>query len=229
MLKILQARLQHYMNHELPDVHAGFRKGRGTQDQIANIRWIIKKASEFQKEAFFCFINYVKAFDWVDYKKLWRILQQMGISDHLTCLLRYLYAGQEATVRTEHKATDWFQIGKGVCQGCILLLCLFNLYAEYIMQNVGLHEAQARMKIARRNINNLRYACDTTLMAESEEKLKNLLMKLKEESEKVSLKFNIQKTKIMASGPITSWQIDGETMEIVTDIILGRLQNYCRW
>ena len=116
MLKILQARLQQYMNHELPDVHAGFRKGRGTQDQIANIWWIIKKAREFQKKAFFCFINYVKAFDCVDYKKLWRILQEMGISDHLTCLLRYLYAGQEATVRIEHEATDWFQIGKGVCQ-----------------------------------------------------------------------------------------------------------------
>ena len=141
----------------------------------------------------------------------------MGIPDHLTCLLRYLYAGQEATVRTGHETTDWFQIGKGVCQGCTLSPCLFNLHAEYIMRNTGLDEAQAGIKIARRNINNLRYADDTTLMEESEE-LKRLLMKVKEESEKVGLKINIQKTKITASGPITSWPIDGET---VTDFILG--------
>ena len=142
----------------------------------------------------------------------WKILKEMGIPDHLTCLLRNLYAGQEATVRTGHGTTDWFQIGKGVCQGCILSPCLFNFYAEYIMRNAGLEEAQAGIKIARRNINNLRYADDTTLMAESEEELKSLLMKVKEESEKVGLKLNIQKTKIMASGPITSWEIDGETV-----------------
>ena len=142
----------------------------------------------------------------------------MGIPDHLTCLLRNLYAGQEATVRTGHGTTDWFQIGKGVRQGCILSPCLFNLYTEYIMQNAGLDEAQAGIKIARRNINNLRYTDDTILMAESKE-LKSLLMKVKVESEKVCLQLNIQKTKIMASGPITSWQIDGETMEIVTDFI----------
>ena len=141
----------------------------------------------------------------------------MGIPQHLTCFLRNLYAGQEATVRTGHGTTDWFQRGKGVCQGCILSPCLFNLYAEYIMQNARLAEAQAGIKIARRNINNLRYIDDTTLMAENEEELKSLLMKVKEESEKVGLKLNIQKTKIMASGPITSWQIDGETMETVTD------------
>ena len=141
----------------------------------------------------------------------------MGIPDHLTCLLRNLYAGREATVRTGHGTTDWFQIGKGVRQGCILSPCLFNLYAEYIMRNVWLEEAQAGIKIAGRNINNLRYADDTTLMAESE--LKSLLKKVKEESEKVDLKLNIQKTKIMASGPITSWQIDGETVETVTDFI----------
>ena len=152
----------------------------------------------------------------------------MGIPDHLTCLLRNLYAGQEATVRTGHGTTDWFQIGKGVCQRCILSPCLFNLYAEYIMRNAGLDEAQAGIKIAGRNINNLRYVDDTTLMAESKEQ-KSLLMKEKEDSEKVVLKFNIQKTKIMASGPITSWQIDGETMEIVTDFILGGLQNHCKW
>ena len=153
----------------------------------------------------------------------------MGISDHLTCLLRNLYAGQEATVRTEHGTTDWFQIGKGVCQGCILSPCLFNLYAEYIMRNAGLEETRAGIKIARRNISNLRYADGTTLMAESEEELKSLLMKVKEESEKVGLKVNIQKTKIMASGPITSWEIDGETVETVSDFILGGLQNHCRW
>ena len=143
----------------------------------------------------------------------------MGIPDHLTCLLRNLYAGQEATVITRHGTSDWFQIGKGVCQGCILSPCLFNLYAEYIMQNARLDEAQAGIKIAGRNINNLRYADDTTLMAESKEQLKSLLMKMKEESEKPGLKLNIQKTKVMTSSPITSWQIDGETMETVTDFI----------
>uniref|UniRef100_A0A4W2ITT8 RNA-directed DNA polymerase n=1 Tax=Bos indicus x Bos taurus TaxID=30522 RepID=A0A4W2ITT8_BOBOX len=174
------------------------------------------KSKEFQKNIYFCFIDYAKVFDCVDHNKLWKILQEMGIPDHLTCLLRNLYAGQEATVRTGHGTTDWFQIGKGVCQGCILLPCLFNFYAEYIMRNAGLEEAQAGIKIARRNINNLRYADDTTFMAESEEELKSLLMKVKEESEKVGLKLNIQKTKIMASGPITSWEIDGE---IVSDFI----------
>ena len=163
MLKILQARLQQYMNHELPNVQAGFRKGRGTRDQIANICWIIKKARE---KHYFCFIDYAKAFDCVDHKKLWEILKEMGIPDHLTCLLRNLYAVQEATVKTGCGTTDWFQIGKGVDQGCILSPCLFNLYAEYIMRNAGLEEAQAGIQITRRNINNLRYADDTTLMAE---------------------------------------------------------------
>ena len=152
----------------------------------------------------------------------------MGIPDHLICLLRNLYAGQEATVRTGHGTTDWFQIGKVVRQGCILSPCLFNLYAEYIMRNAGLEETQARLKIARRNINNLRYADDTTLMAESEE-LKRLLMKVKEESDKFDLKLSIYKTKIMTSSPITSRQTDGETMETVRDFILGGLQNHCRW
>ena len=151
----------------------------------------------------------------------------MEIPDLLTCLLRNLYAVQKATVRTEHGTTDWFQIGKGVCQGCILSPCLFNLYAEYIIRNAGLDEAQARIKIAGRNINNLRYADHTTLMSENEEELKSLLMKVKEESEKVGLKLNIQKTNIMASSPITSWQIDGETMETVT-VYFGELQNHCR-
>ena len=205
------------MNRELPDVQAGFRKGRGTRDQIANICWIIKKAREFQKNIYFCFIDYAKAFDCVDHNKLWKILKDMGIPDHLTCILRNLSAGQEATVRTGHGTTDWFPIGKGVCQGCILSPCLFNLYAEYIMRNAGLEEGQGRIKIDRRNINNLRYEDDTTLTAESEEELKSLLMKVKEESEKAGLKLNIQKTNIMASGPFTSWQIDGETVETVTD------------
>ena len=208
MHKILQARLQQYMNCELPDVQAGFQKGRETRDQIVNIYWIIKKAREFQKNIYFWFIDYAQR-PCVDHNKLWKILKEMGIPNHLTCLLRNLYAGEEATVRTGHERVDWFQIGKGVCQGCILSPCLFTLYAEYIMQNARLEEAQDGIKILRRNINNLRYGDDTTLMAESEEKLKSLLMK--EESEKLCLKLNIQKTKIMASGPITSWQVDEET------------------
>ena len=179
MLKILQARLQQYVNRELPDIQAGFRKGRGTRDQIANICWIMKKAREFQKNIYFCFIDYAKAFDWVDYNKLRKILKEMEKPDHLTCLLRNLYTGQEATVRTRHGTTDWFQIGKGVRQGCILSPCLFNFYTEYIIRNAGLKEAQAGIKVSRRNINNLRYADDTTLMAESEEELKSLLMKVR--------------------------------------------------
>ena len=210
MLKILQARLQQYLNHELPDVQAGFRKGRGTRDQIANICWIIKTAREFQKNIYFCFIDYAKAFDCVDHNKLWKILKEMGIPDHLTCLSRNLYAGQEAIVRTGHGTTDWLQIGKGVFQGCILSSCLFNLYAQYIKRNTGLEEAQTGIKIARRNIKNLRCADDTIVIAESEEELKSLLVKVKEESEKAGLKLNIQKTKIMASGSITSWQTDGK-------------------
>ena len=191
MLKILQARLQQYVNCELPEFQAGFRKGRGTRDQIANIHWIIEKTREFQKNIYFCFIDYAKGFDCVDYNKLWKILKEMGIPHHLTWLLRNLYAGQEATVRAGHEATEWFQIGKGVCQGCILSPCLFSLYAEYIMRNAGLDETQAGIKIAGRNINNFRYADDTTIMVESEEELKSLLMKVKEESEKVGLKLNI--------------------------------------
>ena len=163
----------------------------------------------------------------MDHNKLWKILHEVGIPDHLICLLRNLYAGQEATVRIGHGRTDWFQIGKGVHQACVLSPCLFNFYAEYIMKNTKWDEAKFGIKIARRNINNLRYADDTTLVAEREE-LKSLLMKVKEESEKVGLKLNIQKTKIMPSGPSTSWQIDGETVETVTDFIFG-LQNHCRW
>ena len=184
MLKILQTRLQKSVNRELPDVQAGFRRGRGSRDQIANIRWIMEKAREFQENIHFCCIDYAKAFDCVDHSKLWKILKDMGIPEHLTCLLRNLYTGQEATVRTGYGTTDWFQIGKGVHQGCILSPCLFNSYAEYIKRNTVIEEAQAG--ISGRNINHLRYADDTTLMAESKE-LKSLLMKVKEESEKVGL------------------------------------------
>ena len=198
------------MNRELADVQAGFRKGRGTRDQIANIHWIIAKV--FQRKIYFCFIDYTKAFGGVGHNKLWKILQEIGIPDHLTCLLRNLYAGQEAIVRTGHGTTHWFQIGKGVRQGCILSFCLFNLHAEYTMRNARLDEAQTGIKSAGRSINNLRYTDDTILTAESKEELKSLLLKVKEENEKVSLKLNIQKTKIMASGPITSWQIDGKTV-----------------
>ena len=175
MLKILQARLQQYLNRELPDVQAGFRKGRGTRNQIANICWIIVKAREFQKNIYFCFIDYAKTFDCVDRNKVWKILKEMGIPDHLTCLLRNLFAGQEATGRTAHGTTDWFQIGKEVHQECILSPCLFNLYAEDIMQNARLDEAEAGNKITGRNTNNFRYAADTTLMVEIEEELKEPL------------------------------------------------------
>ena len=190
------------MNRELPDVQVGDRKDRGTRDQIVNIQWIIEKSGELQKNIYFLFIDYTKAFNYVDHNKLQKILQEMGIPDHLSCLLRNLYAGREAIVRKRHGTTNWFKIQKRVHQGSILLPCLFNLYAEYIMQNVGLDEAQAGIKISRRNISNLWHADNITLMAESEEELKSLLMKMKEESEKVDLKLNIHKTKIMASGPI---------------------------
>ena len=191
MFKILQARLQQHMDQELPDVQAGFRKGRGTRDQIANICWIIEKGREFQKNIYFCFIDYAKFFDCEDHNKLWNILKEIGIPDHLICLLRNLYEDQEATVRTGQGTTDWFQIGKGVHQSCILSSCLFNFYAECIIRNAGLDEAQAGIKISGRNINNLRYGDDTTLMAECKEELRKLLMKEKKENEKAGLKFNI--------------------------------------
>ncbi|XP_055415995.1 delta-sarcoglycan isoform X2 [Bubalus kerabau] len=224
-----ELRLQQYVNREIPDVQAGFRKGRGTRDQIANICWIMKKAREFQKSIYFCFIDYAKAFDCVDHNKLWKILKEMGIPDHLICLLRNLYAGQEATVRTGHGTTDWFQIGKGVHQGCILSPYLFNLYAEYIMRNAGLEETQAGIKISGRNINNLRYADDTTLMADSEEEFKSLLMKVKVESEKVGLKLNIQKNEdhgiwshhVMGN----RWGNSGNSVKLY----FSGLQNHYRW
>ena len=189
---------------ELLDVQAESKKGRETRDQIANTHWIIERAREFQKNIYFCFIDFTKAFDCVDHNELCKILKELGIPDQLTCLLRNLYSGQEATVRNGHQPMDWFKIGKAVHQGCILSPCLFNLYAEYIIWNARLEDLKAGIKIARRNINNLRYVDDTTLMAESEEELKNLLMKVKEENEKAGLKLSIQKTKIMATGPIMS-------------------------
>ena len=178
---------------------------------------LLKKEDSSRKNIYFSFIYYTKDFDCVDHHKLWEMLKEMGIPDQLTCLLRNLYAGQETTVTIGHGTTDWIEIGKGVCQGCILSPCLFNFYAEYIMRNTGLDEAHAGINIAGRDINNLRYADDTTLIAESKEKIKSLLMKVKGEYEKVGLKLNIQKIKIMASGPITSWQIDWNTSETVTD------------
>ena len=192
------------MNWELPDGQAGFRKGTGIRDQIAIISWIIETAREFQKNIYFCFIDYITAFDCVNHNTLWKILQEIWKPDHLACLLRNLYAGQEATVRTGHGTMDWLQIGKGVHQGCILSLCLFNLHAQYIMWNARLDEAQPGNKIAGRNINNLRYAYGTTLMAESEEELESLLMNERGEW-KGWLKSQHSETKIMASGPITSW------------------------
>ena len=200
MLKILQARLQQYLNWELPDVQTGFRKGRGTRNQFANIVGSSKKQESSRKTSTSALLTTPKPLT-LCITTNWKIMKEMWISDHLICLLRNLYAGQEAAVRYWHGKTDWFQIRKGVCQGCILSPCLFNLHAEYVMWNAGLDEAKARIKIAGRNINNLRYVDDITLMAESEE-LKSLLMKVREESEKAGLKLNIQKAKIMASGPI---------------------------
>ena len=182
------------MNRELPDSQAGFKKGKETRDQIANIHWIYKKARKFQKSIYFSLLTMPKPLTvWITTN--WKILKEMGIPDHLTCLLRNLYAGQEATVRTGHGTTDWFQIGKGVPQGCILSSCLFNLYAEYLMRNAVLDEAQAGIKIARRNVHNLRYTDDTSLMEESKEELESFLMKVEEESEKVGLKLNSQKVR----------------------------------
>ena len=217
------------MNYEISVIQAGFRKGKGTRDQIANIRWIMEKAREFQKNIYFCFIDNAKTFDCVDHNKLWKILKEMGIANHLTYLLRNLYSGQEATVRTGHGTTDWFQIGTGVHQGCILSPCLFNFYAEYIMRNAGLEEAQAGIKIAGRNLNNLRYADDTTLMAESEEKFKSLLIKVREESEKSDLKLSIQKNEdhgIWAHHFMGNrWGNNGNSLRLY---FLG-FQNHCRW
>ena len=195
MLKVLQARLQQYVNQEPPDIQAGFRKGRGTRNEITNICWIIEKAREFQKNIYFCFTDYARAFDCVDHNKLWKILKEMRITDRLTCLLRNLYAGQEATIRTLYGKADWFRIENGVPHSYLLSPYLFNIYAEHIVKNPRVDELQAGIKTAGRNINNLRYADDITLKSESKEELKSLLMRVKEKSGKASLKLNIKKKK----------------------------------
>ena len=215
------------MNFQMLKVR--FRKAWRTRDQIANIYWIIKKAREFQKNIYFCFTDYAKAFDFVDHNKLWKILKERGIPDNLTCLLRNRYAGQEATIRIGHGTTDWFQIGKGVHQGCILSPCLFNLYSEYIMRNTGLEETQAGSKTSRRNISNLRYTDDTTLMTESEEELKTLLMKVKKKTEKKWLKAQHSENKHHGIWPHhfmgNRWGNIGNSVRLY----FWGLQNYCRW
>ena len=228
MLKILQVRLQQYRNHELPDVPAGFRKGRGTRNQIANIHWIIDKSRDFQINIYFCFTDYAKAFDCVDHNKLWKILKEIGIPNHLTCLLINLYAGQGATVRTGHGTTDWFQIRKGAHQRCILTPCLFNLYSEYIMRNAVLDEAQAGIKIAGRNLNNLRYADDTTLMEESEEELKSLLMKVKRRVKKLAQSSTFRKLRSWHLVPSLHGKWMGKQWK-QWQTAFGGLQNHCRW
>ena len=202
MLKILHARLQIYANQELPDVLDGFRKGRGTSSPIAKIHWITEKAREFQKNLHLCFIDYTKAMDCVDLDQVWKALREMGIPDHLTCLLRNLYAGQEATVRTWYGRTDWFKIEKGVRQGCLLSPCLFNLHMEPTMRNARLNELQAGIKIGGRNTNNLSYVDDNTLMAESEVELKSVLMRVKAESERAGLSINIKELRSWHPAPL---------------------------
>ena len=208
------------MNCELPDFRPDLEKSEEPEIKLPTSAGSSKK-HVFQETIYFCFLVYTKAFDCMDHNKLCKILQEMKIPDHLTCLLRNLHAVQESIVRTGHETTDWWQIGKGVHQCCVLSPCLFKLYPENILQNTSLDEAQIRIKIAGRNINNLRYADDTMLLAESEEELKNLLMKVKEESEKVGLKLSIQKTKFIDSSRIISWRMDGKIMETVRDFILG--------
>ncbi|KAA3669964.1 uncharacterized protein DEA37_0012425 [Paragonimus westermani] len=219
MLKILQGRLEQYITRELPEVQAGFRRGRGTRDHIANIRWIMEKAREYQKDIFLCFIDYSKAFDCVDHNKLWSVLQNMGVPKHLICLLKNLYTDQQASVRTDYGLTDWFDIKKGVRQGCILSPCLFNLYAEFIMRKAEIDESDVGVKVAGRNINNLRYADDTTLLTESEEDLVSLLIRVKEESEKAGLLLNMKKTKIMSTRDINNIQVDGKEIGVVENFI----------
>ncbi|CAF2127266.1 unnamed protein product [Rotaria magnacalcarata] len=214
MLKIIQRRLQTFLERELPDTQAGFRKGRGTRDQIANLRWIIEKAREHQKNFYLCFLDYSKAFDCVDHTKLWSVLTKMGIPTHLIVLIKNLYSNPQATVKTEYGNTNWFNIGKGVRQGCILSPYLFNLYAEYIMRKVDIDETTAGIKIGGRNINNLRYADDTTLLTENASDLKRLLTKLKAESAAAGLRLNMKKTFVMTNGPTEEFNIDNEQIKI---------------
>ena len=228
IFKILQARLQQHVNSEiLQMLKQDLEKAEEPEIKLLISVGSSKKRENSRKTFTSALLTTLKPLT-CDHNKPWKIIQEMGIPGHLTCLLRNLYAGQEATIRTGHGTTDWFQIGKGVRRGCVLSPCLFNLYAEYTMQNAGLDEAQAGIKIVGRNINSLRYADDTTLMAENKEALKSLSMKVKEESEKADLKLNIQKTKIMAPSPIISWQKDGETGNSDRLYFPG-LQNQCRW
>ena len=217
---MLQVTFKQYVNQELPHVPAVFIKDRRTRGQIANIYSIMEKAREFQKQtSTFASLNTLKPLTCMDHNKLWKILKEMGVPDHLTYLLRNLYAGQEATVRTRHETIDWFKIEKGTWKSCILSPCLFNFYPEYIIGNAGLDESQAEIETSRRNIYNLRYADDSSIMAEDKEELKKLLLKMEGESQKAGLKGNIKQTKIMASVPITSWQINGEKVEAVKDFV----------
>ena len=219
MLKILQGRMKQHVDQEIPAEQAGFVKGRGTRDQIANLRWTIEKAQEYQKPLFLCFIDYTKAFDCIKYHILWKVLQQMGIPQHLVELIKNLYEDQEAAVRTPFGLTEWFNIQKGVRQGCILSPWLFNLYAEHIMRKAGLDEAKEGVKIAGKNINNLRYADDTTLLAESKEDLERLIYRVKEESALAGLFLNIKKTKIMTTEPIDEWKMNDEEVEVVDNFV----------
>ncbi|CAF3391752.1 unnamed protein product [Rotaria socialis] len=219
MLKIIQRRLEPFLEREMPVTQAGFRKGRGTRDQIANLRWLMEKAREYQKEFYLCFIDYSKAFDCVDHEKLWSVLLEMGVPKHLIILMKNLYTNQQATVKTDYGNTNWFNIGKGVRQGCILSPYLFNLYAEHIMRKAGIEEAAGGIKIGGRNINNLRYADDTTIMAETADDLQYLLRKVKEESAAAGLKLNMKKTFVMTNAPIQEFYIDNDQVEIVKEFI----------
>ncbi|CAF4950873.1 unnamed protein product, partial [Rotaria socialis] len=219
MLKIIQRRLEPFLEREMPATQARLRKGRGTRDQIANIRWLMEKTREYQKEFYLCFIDYSKAFDCVDHEKLWSVLLEMGVPKHLIILMKNLYTNQQASVKTDYGNTDWFNIRKGVRQGCILSPYLFNLYAEHIMRKVGIDEAACGIKIGGGNINNLRYADDTTIMTETAEGLQYLLGKVKEESAAAGLKLNMKKTFVMTNGPIQEFHIDNDQVEIVNELI----------
>jgi len=214
LLKIIQSRLATYFEREMSEEQAGFRKGRGTRDQISNIRWILERAMEYGKIVFMCFIGYNKAFDCVDHRRLWNTLRSMGVPEHLIILIKSLYTKQEAAVRTEYGNTEWFEVSKGVRQGCILSPYLFNMYGEYILRRVGFEEDKG-IKVGGRTINNLRYADHTTILAEDKEDLKNLLKKIKEESEKAGLMLNLKKTKIMTTGTLNEFILDGTGIEII--------------
>ncbi|XP_049714338.1 type 2 lactosamine alpha-2,3-sialyltransferase isoform X2 [Elephas maximus indicus] len=225
LLKIIQKRLQQYIDGELPEIQAGFRRGRGTRDIIADVRWILAESREYQKDVYLCFIDYAKAFNCVDHNELWITLRRMGIPEHLIVLMRNLYMDQEAVVGTEQGDTDWFKVRKGVRQGCILSPYLFNLYPEQILREAGLYEEERGIRIGARLINNLCYADDTTLLAESEEDLKHLLMKIKDHSLQYGLHLNIKKTKILTTGPMSNIMINGEKIDVKDFILLGSTIN----